>query len=723
METAQTRSTEDLLHELQVHQIELEMQNESLRQAQFALEESRDRYVDLYEFAPIGYFTLSRNGLIVAVNLTGATLLREERAILLERRFASYVEPHDRERWQRNFALALQQGGKQSCDLLLRRRDGTLFHGHLLCNATDSIAQQLRITLSDITEQKQAEEQLRIAAIAFETQDGMMITDSEGSILRVNQAFTQRTGYAAAEAIGKTPAMLGAARQGAVLFQQLWQALQEDGHWQGEIWIQHKNDKVYAVWLTFSAVLGPDGTASHYVGIIADLARNKEAEAEIHRMAYFDPLTQLPNRRLLNDRIGQALVSSRRSGQHGALLMLDLDNFKELNDTRGHDVGDEYLIEIAQRIQASVRAGDTVARLGGDEFVVMLEELSEDAQEAVIQADQAAEKIRAAIARSCELVGGEFRGTTSIGITLFLNHADPVSILYKHADMALYKAKHSGRNCLRFYDPAMQVALDEHSALEADLRLAMPHGQLRLHYQPQIDSGGRVIGAEMLLRWASPERGLVPPASFIPLAEETALILPIGQWVLTAACNQIKAWSAAATTAGLRLAVNVSARQFRQPEFVAQLREILQQSGANPNRLEIELTEGMMLHDIGETFEKMRALRELGIGCALDNFGTGHSSLSYLAQLPLDQLKIDLSFVHNLPASPNDAIVVQTIITLARSLGLDVIAGGVETEEQLRFLKDHHCETFQGFLFGRPLPLDEFEAFLRRQAGEDPAQP
>jgi diguanylate cyclase (GGDEF)-like protein len=564
-----TLSADELLHEIRVHQIELETQNEALRQAQAALEESRDRYVDLYEFAP--------------------ALLGEDRQRLLKRRFTRFVAPDDLDRWRGLFFGALQGWERSSLDLAMRRGDGTGFYARSDCVGSGPSA--VRVVLADITERKHAEE-------------------------------------------------------------------------------------------------------------------------EIHHLAFYDPLTELPNRRLVQDRLGRALAISNRSRHYGALLFLDLDNFKTLNDTRGHDVGDQLLIESARRISASLRAGDTVARLGGDEFLVLLEGLSTEMQDAAVQARHVGEKIREALSEPYLLAGREFRCAASIGATLFFAEAESVETLLKHADLAMYKAKDAGRNTLRFFDPAMQTALDVRSALETDLRRATEGGQLRLYYQPQVDNASRLIGAEALLRWEHPERGMVMPGSFISLAEETSLIRPIGEWVLTTACVQIKAWSTASATRDLKLAVNVSARQFRQPGFVDQVRKILTQTGANPQSLKIELTESMVLDDVGDTFEKMHALKALGIGFSLDDFGTGSSSLSYLTRLPLDQLKIDRSFVVNLPDDRNDAIIAQTIITMGKSLGLDVIAEGVETEAQREFLDRHDCSAYQGYLFSRPLPLAEFSRLL-----------
>ena len=708
------RSAEDLLHELQVHQIELEMQNEALRQSQVALEESRDRYVDLYDFAPVGYLGLTDNGLLAEINLTGAALLGEDRQNLLNRRFAQFVEPDRRDEWQRLFRQALRQDGKQSFELRLDRHDGVAFDAHMDCLRIANVdaAPMLRIALTDITERKRADEALRIAAIAFESQVGMIITDPKGVITRTNQAFTRLTGYEAAEAIGRTPAMLQSGRHDKAFYQRMWLEMKEKGGWQGEVWNRRKNGKIYAEWLAIAAVTAPDGTITHYVGAFSEITANKEAEAEIHRLAYYDPLTHLPNRRLFFDRLGQAVAGSRRSERHGALLFMDLDDFKTLNDTCGHDVGDRLLIEAAGRIQAGLRESDTLARLGGDEFVVILEDLSEEAEEAAAQARLVGEKIRTALAEPHDFDGRTYLGSVSIGIGLFHKRDEPPETLFKHADFAMYQAKTAGRNALRFFDPAMQSALERRSAMEADLRLAVERGQLVLHYQAQVDGSRRVIGAEALLHWMHPMHGCVPPGDFIPLAEETGLILPIGHWVLETACARIKAWSAMPALRDLRVSVNVSARQFRQPDFVAQVEEVLARTCADPSRLKIELTESLVLDEVEETIVKMSALKRAGVGFSLDDFGTGHSSLAYLTRLPLDQLKIDKSFVLKLPDSASDAIVARTIISMALSLGLDVIAEGVETEAQRAFLERHHCRTYQGYLFGRPLPTDEFEHFM-----------
>ncbi|MGZ8236082.1 sensor domain-containing protein, partial [Methylobacter tundripaludum] len=592
-----------------------------------------------------------------------------------------------------------------------RRKDGTLFNVEISTSNIELDGQHYFFAASrDITARKQAEEELRIAAIAFDSQQGMMLTDIDGIILRVNQAFTRLTGYSAEEAVGKTPHLLSSGRHDQEFYQNLWENLLEKRYWQGEMWNRRKNGMIYAEWLTISAVPDTDGRVTHYVGAFSEITLHKEAEAEIHRLAYYDPLTQLPNRRLLNDRLSQALAASARSGKYGALLFIDLDNFKTLNDTLGHDMGDVLLKQVALRLVTCVREGDTVAREGGDEFVVMLKNLSDSSGEAATLAEIIGEKILTTLNHTYQLASHDYHSTPSIGVTLFIDDLSAEELL-KRADIAMYQAKTSGRNAMRFFDPAMQAIVTARANQEADLRRALAKNQFKLYFQMQVRNG-QIIGAEVLLRWQHPERGLVTPLEFISLTEETGLILPIGLWVLETACTQLKIWEGKAATQYLQLAVNVSARQFHQADFVEQVCTVLEKTAIKPDRLKLELTESLVLDNIDDTIIKMQALKEIGVRFSMDDFGTGYSSLAYLTQLPLDQLKIDQSFVRNIGVKPNDAIIVQTIIGMAESLGMEVIAEGVETEEQRAFLELHGCPACQGYLFGKPVPLVEFESSL-----------
>ncbi len=562
---------------------------------------------------------------------------------------------------------------------------------------------------ADITQRKQAEEQQRIAAVAFESQGGMLVVDAHGVILQVNKSFTESTGYRPDEVVGKEARSLKSNRHGAAFYRAMWRSIVRTGCWQGEIWDRRKNGQEYAKWLSISAVTSGDGQVTHYIGTHFDITERKQAEERIRELAFFDQLTLLPNRTLLLDRLKLAMAAGRQNGCYGALLFIDLDNFKTLNDTLGHDVGDVLLRLVAERLSACVPQGNTVARLGGDEFVVVLGELSTRHGEASDRVAAVAGAILDALKRSYRFGDIVHHCTASIGVTLFRGEQDSIDDLMKQADLAMYRSKAVGRNLVQFFDPALALAVKERMALEQDLRQAIDGQQFLLYFQAQVAGADRLVGAEVLLRWLHPLRGMVSPSTFIPLAEETGLIIPVGQWVLQAACAQLVAWASQPAKAHLMIAVNVSARQFHQANFVGQVQSALQSSGANPRRLKLELTESTLIENLEDVIDKMTTLRADGVSFSLDDFGTGYSSLSYLKRLPLNDLKIDQSFVRDVLIDPNDAAIARTIVTLAHSLGLGVIAEGVETEAQREFLAASGCLAYQGFFFGYPLPLAGFE--------------
>ena len=594
----------------------------------------------------------------------------------------------------------------------MRCKDGSwkwvLSRGMIVSRTPDGQPLRMIGTHADISERKNAEADLRIAAAAFDARESMMITDAHTVIQRVNRAFTENTGYSAEEVIGKTPAVLRSSRHNADFFRTMWESIKETGGWQGEIWDRRKNGEEYVKWLTISAVRNLDGAVTHYIGVQYDITERKQAEEKIHQLAFFDHLTGLPNRTLLLDRLKQTKISNARSGAYGALLMIDLDNFKMLNDTLGHDMGDLLLKQVAHRLIACVRAEDTVARLGGDEFLVVLANMGKSKTEAANRVDLVGEKILAELNLNYQLNDVIYHCTPSIGASLFQGQQTEIDVLLKQADLAMYRAKDAGRNAIRFFDPDMERVVMKRAALEKDLRNAIHEQQFILHYQAQV-AGDRLTGAEVLVRWQHPERGLVPPFEFIPIAEETGLILPIGRWVLETACKQLAAWSTQPTKAHLTIAVNVSAHQFRQADFVDQVLGVLKETGANPQRLKLELTESLLVANVDEIIEKMFSLKAKGVGFSLDDFGTGYSSLSYLKRLPLDHLKIDQSFVRDVLSDPNDASIAKTIIALADSLGIGVIAEGVENALQRDFLAHAGCHTYQGYFFGRPVPIEAFE--------------
>lgn len=564
----------------------------------------------------------------------------------------------------------------------------------------------------DITERKRAEDELRIAATVFESQEGMIVTDANNVILRVNKAFTSITGYSAEEAIGNRPNILNSGRQDAEFYKAMWDDITHKGAWEGEIWNRRKSGEVYPEHLAITAVKDIHGVVSNYVATLTDITMSKAASEEIKSLAFFDPLTKLPNRRLMLDRLRQAMASSARSGQRGAVLFLDLDHFKTLNDTSGHDVGDLLLRQVAGRLKACVREGDTIARIGGDEFVVLLEDLDAGVEQAAAQTEAIANKILHALNQPYLLASYEYHSTISIGVTIFHDHDYLMDELLKQADIAMYQAKTGGRNTLRFFDPAMQEAINQRVDLERELRNAITAQQFQLHYQIQVDNSGHALGAEVLIRWRHPELGMVPPNKFIPLAEDTGLILQIGQWVLETACAQLKVWKRHASTRHLTLSVNVSVKQFRQQGFAEQVEEMVARYGINPMLLKLELTESILLDNLEAVIAIMNRLKKLKIYFSLDDFGTGYSSLQYLKNLPIYQLKIDQSFVRDIVEDVSDQAIVRTIIAMAHTLNLNVIAEGVETEEQRQLLINNGCQTYQGYLFGKPMPIREFEKVL-----------
>ncbi|MBI3711945.1 MAG: EAL domain-containing protein [Burkholderiales bacterium] len=559
-------------------------------------------------------------------------------------------------------------------------------------------------------------DQKRLQVIYDASPDAILIIDAKGKIIRANHQVTTLFGYSNEEVIGEVCEILMPQRfrEGHPNLRDQYRAapvVREMGH--GMITrALCKDGHELDVEVSLSPIQTDEGW--FVACAIRDITARKRAEAKIEELAFYDQLTGLPNRTLFMDRLNQTMHAAARNDQHGAVLFIDLDNFKTLNDTLGHDVGDELLKQIAGKLRAFVSEDGTVARLGGDEFVVVLAHLSGNQHEAAIETEAIAKNIVDTISDNYQLGDCTHRSSASIGITLFKGKDVPLESLLKQADLTMYRAKSSGRNTVRFFDPAMETAVNQRVALEADIRQALQSQQFLLHYQVQIVGDQELIGAEVLLRWQHPQRGLVQPGDFIPMAEETGLILPLGLWVLETACQQLALWARHPTTAHLTLAVNVSALQIKQHQFVDQVLEVLERTGANPQRLKLELTESLLVDDIEDIIQKMVALKAKGVGFSLDDFGTGYSSLTYLKRLPLDQLKIDRSFVQDVLIDPNDAAIAKTIVALADKLGFTVIAEGVETKEQKEFLIDNACYTFQGFLFGRPLPLKEFEVFIKR---------
>lgn len=563
------------------------------------------------------------------------------------------------------------------------------------------------LTLQDVTNRWQDDEQLRLAEQVFEySPEAILVTDGNGIILRVNPAFTLITGYLPEEAIGQNPRLLRSNRHDDDFYRELWRCLAEEGHWHGEIWDRRKSGEIYPKWLCINAVRLPHGE-TRYVALFADISERKAHEERIDYLAGHDALTGLPNRRLLDDRMTKLLAAARRGDQGVAVLMIDLDRFKHINDSLGHQVGDQLLVEVARRLNACVRGSDTVARLGGDEFVVLLAGIVDHRDVAPV-----AEKIRESLARAVDAGPHLLHTSPSIGISLYPNDGSNLDDLLQAADIAMYQVKAAGRNAWMFFESRMNEEVRTRHRLETDLRLALEQEQFELYYQPQFDvDGGRVIAWEALLRWNHPQHGWIEPSEFIPVAEENGMILPLGEWVLESACREAVAWSRR-RHGEERIAVNLSPRQFEHPTLIDVVVRILKDTGLPPHRLELEVTESALMVNTPKVQETLCALKALGIHLTLDDFGTGYSSLGYLSSFAVDRLKIDRSFLLDMESKPNNAAIIHAVVALAKALGLEVVAEGVETGDQLAFLIDSGCLKAQGFLYGRPMPAASVAGFV-----------
>ncbi len=551
---------------------------------------------------------------------------------------------------------------------------------------------------------------IRIAATAFESQVGMIVTDADGVILRINRAFTKITGYTAEEAVGQTPRLLKSGRHPPDFYREMWETTKDTGGWEGEVWDRRKNGEVYPKLLTITAVRDEAGTITHYVGAQHDITARKQAEEKIKDLAFFDQLTGLPNRVSFHEKLRHVLELAKRSQNQFALMLIDLDDFKAINDTQGHQTGDELLIQVADRLGTAVRQTDLVARLGGDEFVVVLPTIDSPADVVHV-----ANKILTGISAPYLVGAKELRTSPSIGICLYPDDGTEGDDLIKKADVAMYHAKSSGRSNYQFFKSEIQAAAVERIAIETDLRLALSKEQFVLHYQPQVDlRTGRLIGVEALIRWMHPDRGIVAPLNFIPIAEETGLIQPIGDWVLEEACRQLSEWR----TRGLghiRMSVNLSARQFADNSLPKRIQEILSKNDLPASSLDLEVTESAAMKSPVNTGTMMKVLTGLGLTLSIDDFGTGYSSLAYLKLFPISTLKIDRSFVKDIESNQDDADICDVIVLLAHKLRLDVVAEGVESQAQLKFLLSIGCEKIQGYLISKPIPADEAEDFIRNR--------
>lgn len=696
-----------LFHEIDTYRIELELQNDELLNTQKYLHDSREEYVNLYNFSPVGYCSLNNEGLIIKINDTLATLLDISKRQLVNQRFTNFVLDSDQDIFYLYQKALFNNKVDTGCELRLRLKNGNPFWVKI-----DGLYHQksIMLAITDISHLKAMEEDLLLAATIFEEgEEAMMIASADKVIIKVNKAFTKITGYSASEAVGQKTSLLKSDKQDSSFYRQMWNTLNRFQYWQGEILNKRKNGEIYPEWLSIFEKQNSQHETENYIAVFSDITERKTAETRIHFMAYYDALTGLTNRVLLQDRINNAIDQSLRDNELFAVIMLDLDRFKVINDSLGHVAGDELLKVMAKRLLDCTREEDTVTRLGGDEFIILLPCLGRSKKEATENVAKVAEKVRQKLAEPVMIENHELQITASIGIVIFTENATS-SNLIKDADNALYRAKDLGRDNYQFYTEDMKTIANFRLVVENELRYALDHQQLDLYYQPQVNvHTQRICSAEALLRWHHPEKGMIPPKSFIHIAEDSGLIIPIGAWVIKTACLQIATWNNLKSASSLDyVAVNVSPRQFMQRNFTDLVINAIIESGINANQLELELTEGILIHHIDDTLEKLQTLKAFGVRIAIDDFGTGYSSLNYIKRFPLDVLKIDQSFICTLTTDNNDAAIVQTIITLAKNLQICVLAEGVETEEQLEFLRNKNCDIFQGFLCSPPLAKDDF---------------
>ena len=802
-----------MLHELQVHQIELEMQNEELKQARIT-ERLYYRYTELFEFAPIAYFVFDLNGMISQVNLRGASLLGIDRDHLVGKPFSHYVTAQYREIFKRCLGKAFSGSGIQSCEVLGQVSNNTLWldiEANLGITGTDCLAAMI-----DISDRKQAEDsqnrankelafqnqekdkradelvlanaekeqranelalankelafqnqekdkradelvlanadkelranelalanielafqnqekdkradelvlanaekeqrvkQLALAAKVFtHARESIMITDAEGLIIEVNKTFSDITGYSREEAIGKTPRILKSERQSPEFYVDMWQAIVNEGYWYGEIWNHRKNNEVYAVMQTISAVCDVNGITTHYVSLASDITPMKQHQEQLERIAHYDVLTNLPNRVLLADRLSQAMLQCSRHGQSLAVVFLDLDGFKMVNDAYGHDIGDELLIALSIRMKEALREGDSLSRIGGDEFVAVLADLAK-----VEDCEPVLERLLLAASEPVTVSGVVLNISASIGVTLYPRDNVDADLLMRHADQAMYMAKESGKNRYHLFDTAQDDAVKvQRESLEA-IRYALDHHQFVLYYQPKVNMKiGTVVGVEALIRWQHPERGLLSPIEFLPVIENHTMMIEIGEWVIDTALTQIGQWQAMALDLPVSTSVNIAAVQLMQPGFIQTLTDLLAaHPNVEPRYLELEMLETSALEDVNHVSIIMNDCMSLGVHFALDDFGTGYSSLTYLRRLPASLIKIDQSFVKDMLSNIDDFAIVGGVIALAKSFKRDVIAEGVETVEHGSALLQLGCELAQGYGIARPMPACDIPAWMK----------
>lgn len=682
------------------------------------LSQSESRYRDLVEGMPAISYAGALDGLtttFISPQVEDILGVSPQEWIDDPGVFWELLHPDDRERVVLAIGRGMEIGACFTAEYRMLARDGRTVWFHEQARTVrdvDGTPLMRQGMMQDVTERHESEVALRQAAAVFRsTTEGVMITDAEGNIVDVNEAFCGITGYPRGEAIGRNPRFLQSGRHDPSFYQSLWTELYQAGAWRGEIWNRRKDGEVYPGWLTISTVRDDKGDIGNYVGVISDISAIKRSQEQLDFLAHHDPLTRLPNRLLFNARLSHALERARRGDGQLAVLFLDLDQFKAINDSMGHAVGDQLLQEVAHRLQDQLREEDTLARIGGDEFLVVLERLGDRRD-----AGNVAHKLIECLATPFLLQDQDLYVSTSIGVSLYPGDGHDVDNLVKNADAAMYRAKDQGRNNYQFYTEELTDSAYQRVQMESSLRRALEHGQFRLRYQPQVDlQSRRLVGIEALLRWEREGEGLVAPGRFIPLAEESGLIIPVGEWVIRRVCRQVKTWSDSGVHIP-RIAINVSGKQINLPGFPDTVERILAETGADPSLIEFEVTENFIMRRAAHAIGVLDRIKAFGISIAIDDFGTGYSSLAYLKRLPIDMLKIDRAFVRDIPDDSNDEAIARAVIALGHSMKMQVVAEGIETHEQADFLRREGCDLGQGFLFGKPMSAEDVARFAREHA-------
>ncbi|MBT8764456.1 EAL domain-containing protein [Desulfohalobiaceae bacterium Ax17] len=680
-----------------------------LKKAHLALEKSEKKLRVILDSVYDAIFIHDAEGKILDVNARMLEMFGVDRKEALKLNIAKdYSAPGTSEEKLKRMWQEVIKGKKMFFEWQAKRPgDEVVFPVEIFLRKINISDQNcILATVRDISERKKSEDQLRLAAKVFESKsEGIVITDAEGTILHVNEAFCQITGYSRDEVIGKNPRIMKSDRHDEEFYKQMWQDILTKGFWQGEVWDRRKDGEIYPKWLSISAVKDDQGNLTHFVAIFSDLTAIKQTEEKLELLAHYDFLTGLPNRLLFNDRLRQTILRARRNQSRFGLIYLDLDGFKLINDSLGHIIGDQMLKVVGQRLKKIIRETDTIARLGGDEFGLIITDIEEPSILASI-----AQKIKETISEPFRIRGYELFITVSIGITIYPDDGRDEVTLMQNADSAMYQAKSEGKNNYNFFSAKLHKKVQRRLSIQNELQHALKKKQFLLFYQPKVQMKTRkIVGAEALIRWQHPIQGLVPPDEFIPVAEETGLIYEIGQWVINDVCSTLKRWQARGQN-DFHVAVNLSAQQFWFGDITREVHEAVKREGISPKFLELELTESMIMRDVKKSVQILNQLKAIGFKIAVDDFGTGYSSLAYLKRFPLDLLKIDRSFIEEFTSSEDAQVIVKTIIFLGHSLGLKVIAEGVETEEQLRMLEEFGCDQVQGYLFSPPIPAEQFEA-------------